>query len=235
MVEKSDQPRRYTTNQVVAHNLRLARQQRGWTQEQAAERLEPFLGVRWSKATYSAAERSSERADRVRQFTADDLLAFSAAFDVPAHYFFLPPIGKRNGTNVQVAAGDKASTRAFGLAEYLDRVFGSDKGNELVQRRLKAILKRIPSDPKEEHLRQATQGLVKARLSEHKDELETWRDALLGLLFVVDETHLDLFFHRSGFATTEMKNRMERLLARAEQMAQTEDEAEDADDLAEDD
>lgn len=52
------QPLTLTPNRVVAYNLARARSLRGWTQEQAAERLEPFLGVRWSKATFSAAERS---------------------------------------------------------------------------------------------------------------------------------------------------------------------------------
>ena len=62
----------------------------GESQEQAAERLEPHLGVRWSKAVYSAAERSYF-GKRVRQFTAADVAAFAAAFQVPLLYFFVPP------------------------------------------------------------------------------------------------------------------------------------------------
>ena len=36
-----------SANKVVAHGLKVARILRGWTQEEAAERLEPYLGVRW--------------------------------------------------------------------------------------------------------------------------------------------------------------------------------------------
>lgn len=80
-----------TMNQVVAYNLRRARTLRGWTQEDAAERLSPFLGLLWSRATFSAAERSFESPERVRQFTADDILALSRTFDLPIPWFFLPP------------------------------------------------------------------------------------------------------------------------------------------------
>jgi len=77
-------------SQVIAYNLMRVRKALGLSQEQAAERLEPHLGVRWSKAVYSAAERSYA-GKRVRQFTAADVAAFAVAFQVPLLYFFLPP------------------------------------------------------------------------------------------------------------------------------------------------
>src|SRR5689334_19601190 len=79
-----------TPNQIVAYNLRRARELRQWTQEEAAERLEPYLGERWSKATFSAAERSVD-GDRIRQFSADDLVALARGFDLPIAWFLLPP------------------------------------------------------------------------------------------------------------------------------------------------
>lgn len=78
-----------TPNQLVAENLKKARELRGWTQEEAAEKLEPYLDVRWSKATFSAAERSVA-GERIRQFDADEIFAFSQAFDLPIGWFFLP-------------------------------------------------------------------------------------------------------------------------------------------------
>lgn len=75
------------TNQTVARNLRRARQMRGWTQQQAAERLEPHLGKRWSKVSFSAAERSVA-GRRVKHFTAEEVAAFAAAFEVPIGFFF---------------------------------------------------------------------------------------------------------------------------------------------------
>jgi hypothetical protein len=79
-----------TANQLVAYNLRRARELRGLTQEQAAEKLEPYLGRKWSKAVFSAAE-TSVKSERVREFSADELLAFASAFDLPIAWFFVPP------------------------------------------------------------------------------------------------------------------------------------------------
>jgi transcriptional regulator with XRE-family HTH domain len=83
-------PQSLTANQLVAYNLMRVRKAMGMSQEEAAAKLEPYLGTRWSKAVYSAAERSYH-GSRVRQFTADDLTAFSLAFGVPVAYFLLPP------------------------------------------------------------------------------------------------------------------------------------------------
>ncbi len=87
-----------TPNQLIGLNLGRARLMRGWTQEQAAVQIEPFLGQRWSKATFSAAERSWEHAHRIRQFTGDELVAFAAAFDLPIAWFFEPPTDRHEFT-----------------------------------------------------------------------------------------------------------------------------------------
>lgn len=79
-----------TPDQVVAYNLRRARELHSWTQDEAAERLEPYLGERWSRVVFSAAERSVS-GGRVRQFNASQLIAFSAAFDLPVSFFLMPP------------------------------------------------------------------------------------------------------------------------------------------------
>ncbi len=86
-----DQPA-FTPNQVVAQRIALARQLRGWTQEEAADRLEKFLGAKWSPATFSIVERSVA-GKRIRQFTADELVALSRAFDVPIGWWFTPSWG----------------------------------------------------------------------------------------------------------------------------------------------
>lgn len=83
-----------TANQVVSHRLREARLRRDWTQEEAGEHLAPYLGVRWSPASFSAAERSVD-GGRVRQFSADDLLAFARTFELPLPSFLIPPPGVR--------------------------------------------------------------------------------------------------------------------------------------------
>lgn len=95
-------------NRVVAYNLNRARRRRGWTQDQAAEQLERHLGVRWSKALFSAAERSAA-AERVRPFDADELVAMSRSFGLPIAWFFLPPsadAGEHTGHPPLVSALD---------------------------------------------------------------------------------------------------------------------------------
>ena len=83
--------RTMTPNQVVAYNVVKARALRGWTQEEAAEALAPYLGAKLSGPSFSALERSAVKVDRIKQFSADDLLALSRGFDLPIGYFFTPP------------------------------------------------------------------------------------------------------------------------------------------------
>ncbi len=98
-----------TPNQLVGYNLWCARQERHWTQAQAAEALEPYLGVRWTVAQVSAAERSVD-GTRIRQFTADDLVAFAQAFEVPITYFFLPRDPRRRGARSSLGPPRTSST-----------------------------------------------------------------------------------------------------------------------------
>jgi hypothetical protein len=83
--------RTMTPNQIVAYNVAKARAIRGWTQEEAAEALAPYLGARLSGASFSSLERSAWKVDRVKQFSADELLALSRGFDLPIGFFFTPP------------------------------------------------------------------------------------------------------------------------------------------------
>jgi hypothetical protein len=87
--------------QIVAWNLEGARRLRGWTQDQAAKKLEPYLGYRLSRAAFSQAERSLY--GKLRRFDADEIVAFARAFELPLAYFFCPPQphfrGKMVGVN----------------------------------------------------------------------------------------------------------------------------------------
>jgi len=77
-------------NEIVAYNFRRARELRGLTQDEAAQALEPFLGQRLPQASISAIERAYG-GERRREFDAQEILAFAAAFDLPLMWFFLPP------------------------------------------------------------------------------------------------------------------------------------------------
>jgi transcriptional regulator with XRE-family HTH domain len=83
-------PKAWTPSQVVAHNLTRARELRRFTQTEVAERLSRFTGTRWTQATVAQAE-GSVASERVRQFTANELVALARTFDLPVLYFFLPP------------------------------------------------------------------------------------------------------------------------------------------------
>ncbi len=80
----------WTPNQIVAHNIAKARLLRGWTQEEAAVACEPHLGARLSNASWSALERSVD-GTRIRQVSADELIGFARAFDLPVGFFLTPP------------------------------------------------------------------------------------------------------------------------------------------------
>ena len=118
--------RRITLDQVVAYNLRRARQLRDWTQNHAAERLEPCLGERWSSAVFSAAERSYE-GTRVREFTASHVLAFSLGFELPITWFYEPP-----AADVQVHA--RGSDRVISGEDLAKLLGGRDAAMEALQK-----------------------------------------------------------------------------------------------------
>jgi hypothetical protein len=90
IVRKLGVRRTMTPNQIVAYNVARARALRGWTQAEAGERLAPFLGSKLSEASFSALERSAWSVNRIKVFSADELLALSRGFDLPIGYFFTP-------------------------------------------------------------------------------------------------------------------------------------------------
>ncbi len=112
-----------TPNQVVAYNLARARLYRGWTQEQAGEALEPYLGTRWSVANFSAIERSVD-GGRIRQFTADELFALSRGFGLPVGFFLTPP--GDDPRSVRIATPDEKKQGVDSM-ELLDAVLGTDE------------------------------------------------------------------------------------------------------------
>ncbi len=126
-------------NQVVAYNLARARELKGWTQDQTAEALEPHLGVLWSKASLSQAERSV--AGRVvRNFSADEIVAFARAFQLPVTWFFMPPpawAGPGMPTRLDVP---DAPALGETVALLVDLVFGDKAQQAMLAVRLDAFL-----------------------------------------------------------------------------------------------
>jgi transcriptional regulator with XRE-family HTH domain len=117
--------RTYSPNQVVAYNVGRARGLRGWTQEQAASELSNHLEKRMSRASYSAIERSIG-GGRVKQFSADELVALARGFNLPLLWFLLPPpLDDDPGLHVP-----HTTSRGIEFTEFLDIVFGTSENVE---------------------------------------------------------------------------------------------------------
>ncbi|MBW3547439.1 MAG: helix-turn-helix domain-containing protein [Actinobacteria bacterium] len=170
-----------TPNQVVAYNLTRAREDKGWTQDQAADALAPYLGKRWSKASISQAERSI--AGRfIRKFDADEIMAFARAFEVPIAWFFMPPPpwSDHPGVPVKLATPDAEEFgQALGLL--VDLVFGEPYQQALLSMRLQAFLEQIgPIELTEAQQRivSAVNLRVEALVAHSFQGLSQWQTAL---------------------------------------------------------
>lgn len=152
-----------TPNQIVAFNLAEARLWRDWTQEEAAEALEPYLGVRWSKGSFSAAERSVD-GGRVRQFTADEIVAFARAFDFPVSWFFLPPPAWHAGKAVKLLTPD-GGPNGVQPSELVDIVFGTAEQQAIIEMRLQSYLQDLGVDRLTE-TQEAIRRMVNSRVEE---------------------------------------------------------------------
>ncbi len=109
-------------NEIVAYNFRAARELRGWTQEEAAARLEGLLGQRLPQASISAIERAYE-GERRREFDAHELLAFALAFELPLVWFFLPPRGDTRRLRHTSSQVNQLYGIVFGRPEQLGPVY----------------------------------------------------------------------------------------------------------------
>ena len=125
-----------TANQLVAYNLRRARENCELTQDQAAERLEPFLGTKWSRATFSAAE-TSITSGRPREFTANEILAFARAFGQSVDWFFYPPVDDTSA----ISCGGPTEVS---IGELLDSAIPWPRPG--AQQRAAAAISRLPAD-----------------------------------------------------------------------------------------
>ena len=83
-------PEPLTASAIVALNVRRIREERGWSQAQAGERLERVTGRPWSVATVSAVERGWERGPE-RAFGVNEVDKISLAFGVSLLELLLPP------------------------------------------------------------------------------------------------------------------------------------------------
>jgi hypothetical protein len=171
-----------TPNQIVAYNLAQARLWKNWTQEEAAEHLEPYLGARWSKASFSAAERSVD-GQRVRQFSADDIVAFSRAFGLPVGYFFLPPPPSVAPVPVRLASSENPLW-GIPISELIDVVFGPVGEIGYMGLRVEEFFRQESKDLQTEAQRRLTmhtEAVVDAVVKRDLDRFSSWRTMLITL------------------------------------------------------
>jgi transcriptional regulator with XRE-family HTH domain len=169
-------------NQVVAYNLARARESRGWSQEEAGRRLEPYLGTTWSKATFSQAERSIDPG-RSRNFSADEIVAFARCFGYPVTWFFLPP---PPGVAGMPRRADTAETpRQYGrrLNTLLTQIFGSYDQIDELQERVAVYAGELTARTLEDarDIVSESSGVLLSGGPFGTDELQRWRQALLGV------------------------------------------------------
>ena len=156
--------RTMTPNQIVAYNVAKARALRGWTQEQAADALAPYLGAKLSSASFSALERSAWTVNRVKQFNADELLALSRGFDLPVGFFLTPP---PPGFDAGLHAPD-AGWNGLDPIVLLDAVLGTPDNLEHWERELLAYSASTAPAPKN---KRAKTNVSPSDLAERLDPL----------------------------------------------------------------
>jgi transcriptional regulator with XRE-family HTH domain len=135
----------WTPNQVVAYNLQRIRVAKEMTQEEACRATALYLpGGGWSRAVWSAAERSTA-GKRIRNFDADAIVGLAEGLNVPLLSFFLPPaVGEipLDGIRGTDAAKEIPVARALDRAWAIDQAtsarigqLGSVLGSEITDRR----------------------------------------------------------------------------------------------------
>jgi transcriptional regulator with XRE-family HTH domain len=202
-------------NQVVAYNIREARLLRGWTQEELADRLEPYLGQRLTQAGVSSIERAWD-GERRREFDAHELLIFAMVFNLPILYFLLPPPGdhrRMQGTSSQV---DQLYTWLLGregqvepLYERLRQLGITDPTT--AEKTVEKITG-IPSPARQWSYRERRKELLLALLDQHSDNFDKNIDEIgrivdhfrqVGLRgFIAEHTHDEDFTYKQGHAPT---------------------------------
>jgi len=137
---RAKRPEPLTASAIVALNVRRIREERGWSQAQAGERLERVTGRPWSVATVSAVERGWERGPE-RAFGVNEVDKISLAFGVSLLELLLPPSKEetsrrlpsrwvqrliwRDSTAIQSRV--EALAHDARSAELLDRLAGGEK------------------------------------------------------------------------------------------------------------
>lgn len=162
-------------NQVVAYNVREARELRGWTQDDFSARLEPYMGQRLTQAGVSSIERAWD-GDRKREFDAHELLIFSLVFDLPILWFLLPPPGDDRLMRATTRPVNELYAHLLGMPHQLDALYdklrrlgvADPDGTDPALQRLTGA-----PNPRQWGYRQQREALLLALENQHADDFDT--------------------------------------------------------------
>jgi len=168
-------------NQVVAYNIREARLLRGWTQEELAGRLEPYLGQRLTQAGVSSIERAWD-GERRREFDAHELLVFAMVFDLPILWFLLPPPGDHRVMRSTTRPVDELYAWLLGRPDQLEPVYERLRqlgiSDPTAAEATVEKITGVPAAAKQWSYRERRKELLLALLDEHADSLDNAVDEL---------------------------------------------------------
>ena len=177
----SSSPPEVDLNQVVAYNVREARLLRGWTQEELAARLEPYLGQRLTQAGVSSIERAWD-GERRREFDAHELLIFAMVFDLPILWFLLPPPGDHRVMRSTTRPVDELYAWLLGRPDQLEPVYERLRrlgvSDPTAAEATVEEITGVPAAAKQWSYRERRKELLLALLDEHADSLDNAVDEL---------------------------------------------------------
>ena len=200
---------------MVAYNVREARQLRGWTQEELADRLEPYLGQRLTQAGVSSIERAWD-GERRREFDAHELLIFAMVFDLPILWFLLPPPGDHRVMRSTTRPVDELYAWLLGQPQQLEPLYerlrqigitDPTTAEEAVEK-----ITGVPAAAKQWSYRERRKDLLLALLDEHADSLDSAVEELGRMVdhlrqvgirgFIAEHTGDEDFTYLDGHAPT---------------------------------
>lgn len=163
-----------TTNQVIAYNFARARGECGWTQVEASDALEDYLGYKLKQAGISSIERTFD-GERQRSFTATELTAFARCFGKPVGWFFIPPqsLGRRWVDPIEGSSWMRAH-------DLLGLILGDPSGWQSFVERISELLSTDSSDTLyalraiffDKHLTAASKSALQDDIAERRREVQ---------------------------------------------------------------
>lgn len=162
-----------TVHQVVAFNFRRAREERGWTQTQTGEALEPFIGHRLNQAGVSAIEKTFD-SDRRRNIDVAEVMAFARCFDKPVGWFFLPPDTHGDDLIEPVYKGGAGESYNLPAAMLVMHAIGSTAGWRSVAQRIDELL-----STRDFSMRDAIEFTLQSRHEDVEHQINLRRNTLM--------------------------------------------------------